>query len=75
MPEHTDLYHRGWRWSFDLARLKFEPRDLWVGICWNKAAPHFDGGWWGSFTLYICLLPCLPIILRWSASSPACDED
>lgn len=42
---------------------KFEPRDLWLGCYWRK-----DG--WGvmrSLTLYICLLPCLPlrVYLEW----------
>jgi hypothetical protein len=37
--------------------IKFEPRDIWVGVYWLT-----DG--WGVIrvlTLYICLLPCLPL--------------
>lgn len=45
--------------------LKFEPRDLWIGIYWRE-----DG--WGvmrSLTLYFCLVPCLPlrVDLEWRA--------
>lgn len=35
----------------------FEPRDLWVGVYWTKTV-------W-TFTVYICIIPMLPIKLNW----------
>lgn len=37
--------------------VKFEPRDLWIGVYWNKPI-------WG-LEIYICIIPCLPIKLMW----------
>jgi hypothetical protein len=35
-------------------RLKLEPRDIWVGLYWDRR----EHGVW----LYICLIPCLVLI-------------
>lgn len=47
--------------------LKFEPRDLWVGIYWNYIYR------WSSaqdcLEIYVCVLPMLPIkveLRRWT---------
>ena len=37
-------------------RPKFEPRDIWVGVFWDR---RDDGVW-----LYICLVPCVVLIGR-----------
>lgn len=47
-------------------RLKWEPRDLWIGVYWTREW----GGWWDNpvrdgWSAYICILPCLPIHIRW----------
>lgn len=43
-------------------QLLFEPRDLWVGIYWNRN--HVV---WGSvIEVYICLVPMLPIRFAWT---------
>ena len=43
-------------------RVKFEPRDLWVGV-------FVDKSWWEGgrrwHRLYVCLLPTLPIVIAW----------
>lgn len=39
------------------ARWVFEPRDVWVGVFWNDAE--------GFRLIYVCLLPCLPIVFCW----------
>jgi hypothetical protein len=36
--------------------LRWEPRDLWVGAYWKRDS---------VVTLYVCLLPCLPIVIWW----------
>ncbi len=41
-----------WRWSFQL-----EPRDLWVGVYWDRLAPYL-------LDIYICPLPTLAVRLR-----------
>jgi hypothetical protein len=33
--------------------LLWEPRDMWVGLYWQRICGHT--------LLYICLIPCLPI--------------
>lgn len=46
--------------------LKFESRDLWLGIYWDyKNDGHKFGKWQRSPDVFICILPTLPIILRW----------
>lgn len=42
--------------------LKFEPRDLWIGVYWNRP-------YWG-LEVYICIVPCLPIKLTWYYELP-----
>jgi hypothetical protein len=42
-------------------RVLWEPRDLWIGVFIRP-----DG--WGvirEWTIYVCLLPCLPIRMVW----------
>lgn len=39
--------------------IQFEPRDLWVGAYWE----WHDLGAIQSFTVYICVLPMLPLRL------------
>ena len=34
-------------------RLRFEPRDLWIGVYWDRRP--------GALVLYVCLLPLLPL--------------
>ncbi len=37
-------------------KLLWEPRDLWLGVYWTRDSD--------SATVYICLLPCLPIRIK-----------
>lgn len=38
--------------------IKFEPKDLWVGVFWDRCG--FSG-----YVVYVCLIPMLPIRLEW----------
>jgi len=42
-------------------RFQFEPRDLWIGVFWRV---NYD--WVVRLQVYICLLPCFPILLSFS---------
>jgi hypothetical protein len=51
---------------FRSAKIKFEPRDLWIGVYWNyKNKGHAYGKWQREFSVYICFCPTLPIIFEW----------
>jgi len=47
--------NRHWR-----IRIQFEPRDIWIGVYWTKE----QTGRGRLLTLYICLVPMLPITLQ-----------
>lgn len=36
-------------------RWLWEPRDLWVGVFWNRALDYL--------LVYVCLVPCLPLVV------------
>jgi hypothetical protein len=50
--------------------IKFEPKDLWVGLFWNIKT-EYNYRLFPSYKciskylyIYICIIPCLPIIIR-----------
>jgi len=51
--------------------LKFVPQDCWLGIYWRRTPiefwdmgdPTHNCGW--DWKVYLCLLPCLPIVFSW----------
>lgn len=56
-------------------RLEFKPQDLWVGAYWdNRTLGVWYGGTeLGTFHLWICLVPMLPIHItrrKWIPISP-----
>lgn len=46
-------------------RVKFEPRDLWIGVYWKT----YNEGWSKMLNVYICILPMLPICLTFEMES------
>jgi hypothetical protein len=43
-------------------RVKFEPRDVWVGVYWNMAQSVESA--YKRLDLFICIVPLLPVHLR-----------
>lgn len=50
-------------------RLKFEPRDLWVGVFWDNS----NQNWYPDtnrltqeWNIYICLIPMFPVKVMWN---------
>lgn len=41
----------------------FEPRDLWIGVYWNPVESLM--GNWIALDVYVCIVPCLPVVLTW----------
>jgi hypothetical protein len=44
-------------------QLRREPRDLWIGVYWDRPSP-LDMGWGfelRTLFIYVCLIPCLPL--------------
>lgn len=52
-------------------KIKFEPRDLWVGVFWDRGARittlETDQQ---QYRVYVCLVPCFPIIFTVSRNIP-----
>lgn len=59
-------------------RLFFEGRDIWVGVFWKvtdtRASDLSDGWEWRTLHVYICVLPCLPLLVTYSWLRPWADD-
>lgn len=44
-------------------RVQLVIQDVWLGVFWKHLAPGWDGGWWETWTFYVCLVPMLPVIV------------
>lgn len=56
-----------------VARIFFEPRDIWIGVYWN--IPYEYGSRHRYLNLYICILPMLPIHVKIRLDEKVEDED
>lgn len=36
-------------------KLFFEPRDMWIGVFWDRRP--------NELRIYVCLVPCLPLLI------------
>jgi hypothetical protein len=44
-------------------KIKFEPRDIWVGVYWKTGfKPRHRRPMIRQITLYVCIVPMLPIV-------------
>lgn len=53
-------------------RLELKWEDLWVGVFWKRTKPRGSEVWPRSKDLdvWICILPCLPLHLRFRELAP-----
>lgn len=43
--------------------VKFEPRDLWIGVYWDLAESLMGNVI--ALDVYVCVVPCVPVVLTW----------
>lgn len=75
-----------WHLDRKLSGFEFEPRDLWVGIYWNRGEAGLAMDPWAKkdrdafrrlaglvvawVDVYVCLVPAIPLRLRWIRRRP-----
>ena len=59
-------------WKENEMKIKYEPRDLWIGVYWDRAGRcttlETDRQ---HYRVYLCVVPCFPIIFTISRNIPA----
>jgi hypothetical protein len=50
-----------WRTLLVMMRVVVEPRDLWIGVSWERSGVAWRGVWWRGVRMYVCVLPMFPI--------------
>jgi hypothetical protein len=54
--------------KFHSTELIFEPRDLWVGVYWDRPQAQRGGTRW--LLIFFCLIPMLPLKIRFKFKTP-----
>lgn len=53
---------RRWSWKGPY----WEPRDVWLGVYWTRETrTRGDELMLDFLSIYVCLVPCLPVRVRW----------
>jgi len=52
-------------------KIKFEPRDLWIGLYWQRTRITTLDEDVETYHFYVCLIPCFPITFSVSRPIPA----
>lgn len=45
-------------------KVKFEPRDLWIGVYWTRVRTTNLESDFENYRIYVCLVPCFPVIFE-----------
>ena len=52
-------FYRGWNKRISIL---FEPRDLWIGVYWDRHVSKCPG--W-NVVFFVCIVPMFPIKVEW----------
>jgi hypothetical protein len=51
-----------------VARLLWEPRDVWLGVYWNRVRAGAPAD--RFLLIYVCVIPCIPLAFAWRLRTP-----
>lgn len=51
-----------YKWKLYTVNVKFEKRDLWIGVFWDIEKAMYEQGRLETLMVYVCIIPTLPVI-------------